>query len=177
LYELVALSVSNLDFRSESLPDLIRSRDLLLLERDVCRLLESVRLLRRPLISGLCSLIFLRVLRVLAMSGPLRLGSRSEGNEPSEEMDLLRFLSGVSMCALDDKRRPGWGRASRPICDDLEAFVDIVATDAEELDDVDRERFGFFVDPVASSGRSRFRPLSFSIFANCSSATPFLQRR
>jgi hypothetical protein len=52
----------------------------------------------------------------------------------------------------------------------------MVATDAEELDDTDRERFCFLVDLAASSGRSRFRPLSCSIFANCSSATPFLQR-
>ena len=108
MYEPVVLSVSNLGFRSELLPGLIRSRDRLLLEQDVCRLLESVRLLRRPLISGLCSLIFLRVFRVLAMSGPLRFGSRSEVNEPSEEIDLLRFLSGVSMCGLDDKRRSSW---------------------------------------------------------------------
>ena len=75
------------------------------------------------------------MLRLLAISGPLRFGSRSERNESSEEMDLLRFLSGVSMCALDDKRRSGWGSVSRPIRGDLEAFVDMVATDAEELDD------------------------------------------
>jgi hypothetical protein len=105
----------------------------------VCRLLESVRLLRRPLISGLCSPIFLRVLRVFAMSGSPRLGSRSEGNDPSEEIDLLRFLSLVAIGVLGDSLGCGSVLLSRPVRGDPEAFVDMVATDAEVLDDVDLE--------------------------------------
>jgi hypothetical protein len=70
----------------------------------VYRFLEFARLRRRPLVCGLCSLIFLRVLRVLARLDSPRFGSRSDGNELSDEIDLLRFLSGVSMYALDDER-------------------------------------------------------------------------
>jgi hypothetical protein len=141
----------------------------------VCRLLESVRLLRRPLIRGLCSPIFLRVLRVPSISCSPPLGSRSEGNDPSEEIDLLRFLSLAAMRVLDaDSRWSGSILLPRPVRGDPEALVDIVATDAEELDDVDLELPWVADAPLVSSGRSRFRPLSFSTFASCSSATPFL---
>ena len=50
----------------------------------------------------------------------------------------------------------------------------MVETDAEELEDADLGRFNSIEVSNASSFLSRFRPLSFSDFASCSSAMPFL---
>jgi hypothetical protein len=51
----------------------------------------------------------------------------------------------------------------------------MVVTDAEELVDADLGRFESVEGSKPSSFLSRFRPLSFSDFASCSSAIPFLE--
>jgi hypothetical protein len=54
---------------------------------------------------------------------------------------------------------------------DRDKFVDIVETDADEAD---RIRFDAPLSSGSSLALSRFRPLSSSAFASCSSAMPFL---
>jgi hypothetical protein len=70
----------------------------------------------------------------------------------------LRFRS--SMFRVDNLREG-----------DRDKFVDIVETDAEEAD---RIRLDAPLGSGSSLGLSRFRPLSSSVFASCSSAMPFL---
>jgi hypothetical protein len=57
---------------------------------------------------------------------------------------------------------------------DLERFVDIVDTEADEAE-ADRILLGATRISGSSLCLSRFRPLSCSAFASCSSATPFLE--
>ena len=51
----------------------------------------------------------------------------------------------------------------------------MVATDSEELEEADLGRFDSVEDSNESSFLSRFLPLSFSDFASCSVAIPFLK--
>jgi hypothetical protein len=57
---------------------------------------------------------------------------------------------------------------------DRDIFVDIVKTEADE-GEADRILLGAARTSGSSLCLSRFRPLSCSVFASCSSATPFLQ--
>ena len=57
---------------------------------------------------------------------------------------------------------------------DRDIFVDIVDTEADE-GEADRILLGAERSSGSSLCLSRFRPLSCSAFASCSSATPFLQ--
>jgi hypothetical protein len=155
----------------------VRSRKRLPLEYEESGLWETWRLLRRPLLCGLSSPIFLRVLRVAAASSAARLVSRSEETKPSEESDLLRFLSLPPIDPILGLRSLFWRAVlSRPARDGLEAFVEMVATDTEEFDEADLGRFASIGTSGPSSCLSRFRPLSCSFFASCSSAIPFLRR-
>ena len=59
---------------------------------------------------------------------------------------------------------------------DRDIFVDIVETEVEEPDDAERTLLE--APPTSGSSSlclSRFRPLSSSNLASCSSATPFLR--
>jgi len=164
----------------------------------LCGLLLSVLL---PLASGLSSWNLLRVLRLLSRS----LESRPSPDvyEPPDDSDaLLRFFSesvsfwtgggdfdklwdlatfrreslrGGDFDILIDLRFPS--SMFRGDClgeGDRDKFVDIVETDAEEAD---RIRFDAPLSSGSSLALSRFRPLSSSAFASCSSAMPFFLRR
>jgi hypothetical protein len=147
----------------------------------LCGLLLSVLL---PLASGLSSWNLLRVLRLLSRS----LESRPSPDvyEPPDDSDaLLRFFSeSVSFWTgggdfdklwdLATFRRESLRGGDFDILIDLRfpsSFVDIVETDAEEAD---RIRFDAPLSSGSSLALSRFRPLSSSAFASCSSAMPFL---
>ena len=91
----------------------------------------------------------------LFLSGSARLLEGSLGIE--EGSCVVSFPLGPTDCS----GRPGGER-------DLDIFVEIVETDEED-------RLRLALPPsISSLSRSRFLPLSSSILANCSSATPFL---
>lgn len=63
------------------------------------------------------------------------------------------------------------GECLRRLDADLERDVDMVDTDEDEYEDMERDRF---LGPLSSTDIERLRPRSAATLASCASATPFL---